>query len=106
MLYIDPQKPGREVDRSEGRKVTIHNPAAIEVGFVKVHDTAFRGSRYLHKAFLVFDLVIATKALAAQLFRFLNFRGYLLDAGFTEMGEGRVVLGVVFEGIEEGVFVV
>ena len=106
MLDIDSHEPGREVDGSEGGKVTIHDPAAVEIWFVEVHDTVFRGSRDFHETFLVFDLVIATEAFAAQSFGFLELRGQLLDAGFTEMGERGVVFRVVFEGFEEGVFVV
>lgn len=75
MLDINPQKPGREVDGSEGRKVTIHNPAAVEVWFVEVHDTVSRGCCDVHKALLVFDLVIATETFAAQLFGFFELGG-------------------------------
>lgn len=83
----------------------VHDPTAVEVGLVEMHDAVFRGGRDVHEGFLVGDLVVGAEALAAEVVGCLEFGGELLEAGFAEGGEGGVVVEGGFEGGEEGVFV-
>lgn len=104
ILNINFQKARREVRRRESGQVAIHDAAAVEVLLIEMYYAVFRRRRYFHQRFFVAEVGLRAEAGRVLLFGGFEGLGKLLDAGFAEVGEGGV--GVVVEGVEEGVFVV